>query len=125
MYLSKKAQVAYLKADKAPTKVPSKYADFADVFFPKLAIEFPKHTGINDHTIELVHDWQLPYGLIYNLGPIELELLKAYIENNLANDFIKPSKSPTQASIFFHKEPNGSLMLCMDYQGFNNLTMKN
>ncbi len=29
---SKKAQIAHLKADGAPTKVPSKYADFADVF---------------------------------------------------------------------------------------------
>ncbi len=34
---SRKAQIAHLKVDKAPTKVPSKYADFANVFSPKLA----------------------------------------------------------------------------------------
>ncbi len=29
---SRRAQIAHLKADEAPTKVPSKYDDFADVF---------------------------------------------------------------------------------------------
>ena len=54
MHPSKRAQIAHLKADKALIKVPSKYADFADVFFPKLAVELPKHMEINDHAIELV-----------------------------------------------------------------------
>ncbi len=88
MHPSRKAQIAHLKADEAPTEVPSKYADFADVFSPKLAAELPEHTGINDHAIELVDDWQPPYSPIYSLGPVELETLKAYIENNLASGFI-------------------------------------
>ena len=33
MYLSKRAQIAYLKIDKAFTKILSKYANFADIFF--------------------------------------------------------------------------------------------
>ena len=56
VYPSKKAQIAYLKADEAPTKVLSKYADFADVFSSKLAAKLFKHMEINDHTIELVDD---------------------------------------------------------------------
>ncbi len=56
MDLSRRAQIAHLKADEVPTKVPSKYADFADVFSPKLVAELPEHTGINDHAIELVDD---------------------------------------------------------------------
>ncbi len=56
MHSSKRAQIANLKADEAFTKVRSKYADFADVFSPNLAVELPKHTGINDHAIELVDD---------------------------------------------------------------------
>ena len=40
VYLSKRAQIAYLKANEAPTEVPSKYADFANVFSPKLAVAF-------------------------------------------------------------------------------------
>ncbi len=101
--------------DETPTKVPSKYADFADVFLLKLAAELLEHTEINDHAIELVDDWQPLYGPIYSLGPVELETLKAYIENNLVNGFIKPSKSLAGAPILFDKKPNGSLRLYVDY----------
>ncbi len=65
------------------------------------------------------------YGPIYSLGPVELETLKAYIENNLASDFIRPSKSPARAPILFDKKPNGSLRLCVDYRALNNLIIKN
>ena len=122
---SRRAQIAHLKANEAPTKVPSEYADFADVFSSKLATELPEHTGINDHAIELVDDRQPPCGPIYSLGPVELETLKAYIENNLANGFMRPSKSPAGAPILFDKKPDGRLRLCVDYRGLNNLTIKN
>ncbi len=36
MYLSRKAQIAYLKVDEAPFKVPGKYTDFANVFFSEI-----------------------------------------------------------------------------------------
>ncbi len=63
MHPSRKAQIAHLKADEAPTKVPSEYTDFADVFSPKLAAKLPEHTRINDHAIELVDDRQPPSAL--------------------------------------------------------------
>ncbi len=125
MHPSRRAQIAHLKADEAPTEVPSEYADFADVFSPKLAAELLEYTEINNHAIELVDDWQHPYGPIYNLGPVELETLKAYIENNLANGFIWASKSPAGAPILFDKKLDSSLRLCVDYRGLNNLTIKN
>ena len=53
---SKKAQISYVKADKAPIKVLSKYADLIDIFLPKLIPELPKYTVFNNHTIELVDD---------------------------------------------------------------------
>ncbi len=125
MYLSKKAQIAHLKVVEAPNKVSSEYADFADVFSRMLAAELPEHTGINDHAIELVDDWQPSYGPIYSLEPVELETLKAYIKNNLDSDFNRPFNSPVGAPILFNKKPDGSLRLCVDYRGFNNLTIKN
>ncbi len=114
-----------MKANEAPTKVLNKYTDFADVFSPKLAIKLPKHTGINDCTIELMGDWQLAYGFIYSLRPVELEILKAYIENNLANGFIRSSKFLSGIPILFDKKPDKSLRLCVNYQGLNNLIIKN
>ena len=118
-------QVSGLIAEEAPTKVFAKYSDFADVFSPDLASELPKYTGINDHTIELVDGQQSPYGPIYSLEPVELETLKAYIETNLANRFIRPSKSPAGAPILFDRKSDGSLRLCVDYRALSNLTIKN
>ena len=56
---------------------------------------------------------------------MELETLKTYIETHLKTRFIRPSKSPAGAPILFDKKPDGSLRLCVDYRGLNNLTIKN
>lgn len=125
LHLLQKAQIAHLKAGKASAKISSQYADFANVFSPKLAIELPKHININNHVIKLVDDWQLPYGSIYSLGPVESETWKDYIKNNLANSFIRPSKYLAGAYIFFNKISKRSLRLCVYYEGLNNLTIKN
>ena len=87
--------------------------------------ELPENTGMNKHVIELEEGKQPPFGPIYSLGPIELETLKTYIKINLANGFIRPSKSPTGAPIFFDWKPDGSLRFCVDYWGLNNITIKN
>ena len=102
----------------------SKYVNFADVFSPKLVVELWEH-GISNYTIKLVDDRQFPYGSIDSLGLVKLETLKAYIKNNLANNFIRLLKSITRAAILFDKKLDGKLRLCVDYQGLNNLTIKN
>ena len=81
--------------------------------------------GINNYTTKLVDNWQPLYGLIYNLSFMELEILKTYIKNNLANNFIRPSKFFIKILIFFDKKSNRSLKLYIDYHGLNNLTIKN
>ena len=118
-------QIAILVTNEAPTWIFIEYSDFIDIFFPELASELSEHTGINDHAIELVNDQQSPYGPIYSLGPVELKILKTYIKTNLANGFIRPSKSPAKAPIFFDKKLVKSLQLCVDYWELNNLTIKN
>ena len=55
---------------------------------------------------------------------MRLETLKAYMDN-LANGFTKPSKSPAGALILFNRKLDGSLRLCVNYRGLNNLTIKN
>ena len=125
VYPFKRAQIAHLKVDEASSKVPSKYADFANVFSPKLVTELPEHMKINDYSIELVDNQQPPYDPIHSLGPVKLETLKIYIETNLVSGFIRPFKSPAGASIFFNKKPDDNLKLYVNYRGFNNLTIKN
>ena len=96
-------------ANEAPTSILTIYFDFADIFSPELASKLPKHTGINDHALKLVDNWQPPYGPIYSLGLVELETLKTYIKTNIANGFIRLSKSLAEAPILFDKKPDGSL----------------
>ena len=62
---------------------------------------------------------------MYSLSLMELETLKTYIKNNLANAFIKSSKLIIEAFILFDKKPNKNLRLCVDYQALNNQTMQN
>ncbi len=52
MHFLKKVQIAHLKMDEALIKVSSKYADFVDVFLPKLVVELSEHTRINDYGIK-------------------------------------------------------------------------
>ena len=110
---------------KAPTKILAKYSDFADVFSLDLASKLSEPTGINDHNIKLVDSQQPPYGSIYSLGPVDWEILKVCIKINLANGFIRPSKSPVGAPILFDQKSDSFLRLCVDYWGLNNLTIKN
>ncbi len=119
------AQIATLQWDKASTKIPAEYSDYADVFSSDLAMELPENTGMNEHAIELIERNQLPYGPIYALNPVELETLKAYIETHLKTALIRPSKFPAGAPILFDKKLDGSLRLCVNYRGLNNLTIKN
>ena len=91
----------------------------------KNAAELPENTRMNEHAIKLEKGKQPLFEPIYSLGLVELETLKTYIEINLANDFIRPSKSPVGAPILFDRKPDGSLCLCVDYWGLNNITIKN
>ena len=126
LYPSRRPQIFGLIIKKAFTKISAEYLDIADVFSQDLASELSEHTRINDHAIKLVNDCQQPpYGPIYSLELVELEILKAYIKTNLVNGFIRPSKSPAGTPILFDQKSNGSLWLFVNYQGFNKLTIKN
>ena len=102
-----------------------KYSNYADVFSKKLVKVLSDQTGINKHAIKLEESKQLLYKPIYSLEPVELEIFKNYIETNLANGFMQPSKLAAEAVILFVRKPNGSLYLCVNYQKLNNLTIKN
>ena len=123
IYLARKAQLALLLIKKVT--MPTKYSDFADVLLKKSANVFSKRTGINEYVIELKKGKQLSYRPIYSPRPVELKILKTYIKTNLANGFIRASKSSAGALILFVRKLDGSFCLCVNYQRLNNLTIKN
>ena len=118
-------QIATLKQNKVFIKVLIKYSDFVDVFSEKKALVLLKQTDYNKHAIKLEIEKQLFYKTIYSLGLVKLETLKTYIETYLKTEFIWPFRSSTGFLIFFDKKPDDSLQLCVNYQGLNNLIIKN
>ena len=125
LHSSRAPLLAAIQKNKATTEILLEYSDYADVFLFDLAMELPENTGIKENAIQLVQGKQPPYKPIYSLSLVELETLKTYIETHLKTWFIRPSKSPAGAPILFNKKPDRSLRLCVDYQGVNDLTIKN
>lgn len=95
--------------------IPKEYLNFTNVFSEKSAAELPKYTSINDFTIDLKEGRQPPYGIIYSLGPVKLEIFKTYIKTNLINGFIHPSNDSTSTFLLFVQKPNGSFWLYVNY----------
>ena len=113
IYLPCQAQVTSLTSEK--TEIITKYSDFSNLFSLDSAVELLKYTRINDHLIDLLDNKQTPYGPIYSLEVVELEMLKTYIKADLGNSFIRPSKSSVGTLILFVQKKNNSLYLCVDY----------
>lgn len=78
----------------------AKYLNYTDILLSKFVVKLLEYSNC-DYAIKLEEDKQLFYGLIYSLQSIILEILKAYIKINLANDFILFFKSLANAQILF------------------------
>jgi hypothetical protein len=104
--------------------VPEVYRDFEDVFDAGQAGKLAQNSHL-DHAIDLQNGTQPPHQPIYPLSPNELGVLRSYINEMLAKEWIRPSQSPAGAPIIFVKKKDGSLRLCVDYRGLNKITIKN
>jgi hypothetical protein len=110
--------------DNISRELPAQYNEFKEVFEKKNVDILPKQRHY-DCAIELQDEAQPPFGPIYNLSQIKLAELRANIDNNLCNFFIKHSKSLPRAPILFVKKKDGSLCMCINYRGLNKVTTKN
>ena len=105
-------------------KLPPEYQDFASVFDKKEASQLPPYRAI-DHEIPLESGKQPPWKLLYSMSQNELEALQVFLKENLEKGFIRPSSSPARAPVLFVKKKDGTLRLCVDYRGLNEITVKN
>src|SRR5260370_8034285 len=60
----------------------------------------------------------------YLLSPPELTAIREFLEENVWNGFICPSKSPWGSLVLFVKKKDGSLRLCVDFRALNRVTEK-
>ncbi|SPO38662.1 uncharacterized protein PSFLO_04141 [Pseudozyma flocculosa] len=106
-----------------PSELPREFADYADVFDEARADVLPQHRP-SDHKIVVEPGKTIPHGPLYPLSAKELDELRKYLDKNLSQGFIRPSKSPAAAPILFVPKKDGSLRLCVDYRGLNSVTVK-
>jgi hypothetical protein len=105
-------------------KLPDAYHSFANVFCKVESEQLPEHRKY-DISIDIKPDSVVPWGPIYGLSEPELKVLREYLDENLKKNYIRPSKSPAGAPIFFVKKKDGSLRPVVDFRGLNNVTVKN
>src|SRR5258708_26949417 len=84
--------------------------DFRDVFSKEAFDELPLQKPW-DHAIDLTPGTELPCSQTFPLSPAEQKELDDFLQENLANGHICPSKSPMGAPVFFIKKKDGSLCL--------------
>ncbi|KAK2899769.1 hypothetical protein Q8A73_012898 [Channa argus] len=114
--------------DTSPTPdmslIPPAYHDLAPVFNKEQALSLPPHRPF-DCAIDLQPGAPLPTGRLYNLSHPEREAMEKYIRESLQAGLIRPSSSPVAAGFFFVSKKDKTLCPCIDYQGLNNITVKN
>jgi transposase InsO family protein len=107
-----------------PDRIPPELQDYAPVFEVQNSKIMPPRKE-TDHEIGLEEGSVPPHGPIYPLSQAELKVLREYLDENLKNGRIRPSKSPAGAPILFVPKKDGGLRLCVDYRGLNKVSIKN
>jgi hypothetical protein len=102
---------------------PNKYNNYADVFSEEEAGTLLDTLQVT-YIIQLVDGKEPPHRPLYNLSANELSILQKYLEDSQAKGWIQSLTSPAGASVLFVPKPDGSLHLCVDYQGLNEITKK-
>ena len=97
--------------------------EFKDVFEEPTRLP-PKRP--EDIHIELIPDAPMPkWRSLPRLSETELQVLRDKLDELLAKGYIRPSTSPFGAAVLFVKKADGSLRMCLDYRGLNEVTVKN
>jgi len=109
--------------DALKTQIPPKYHEYLDVFSKSKGITLLPHCQ-HDHKINIKSGTTPPFSPIYSLSKVEQVALRQFLDENLANQFIRPSQSSAGAPILFIKKKDGSLRLAVDYRGLNRITKK-
>jgi Reverse transcriptase (RNA-dependent DNA polymerase) len=105
--------------------LPKEYHCHTKVFSEQELQRFPG-PRLWDHAIDLKpHAPATLPGKIYALTQVEQVELEKFVQEHQAKGYIRPSKSPYAAPLFFIKKKDGKLQPVQDYQQINEWTIRN
>ncbi|GBG74849.1 hypothetical protein CBR_g19362 [Chara braunii] len=110
------------KTDTSDPRIIELLDSYGDVFQAPAGV-IPDRTI--RHAITLKDDTVPPRGCIYRMSEKEHQVLRAQLDDLLANGWIRPSCSPYGAPVLFVRKKNKDLRLCIDYRKLNAQTIKN
>lgn len=103
--------------------VPREYHKYLNLFEEAEPTKPPPRRKY-DHKIVLEEGKDPPWERLRELDIEKLRTMKDYIQKSLERGWIRPSSSPAGAPVLFVKKKDGSVRVCIDYRGLNDMTIK-
>ena len=104
--------------------VPEKFHRWIKVFGKKQSERMPTRK-LWDHVIDVKEGFMPRKGKVYPLSREEREEVREFIKEQLRKGYIRPSKSPQTAPVFFVEKKDGKKRMVQDYRYLNEWTIKN
>jgi len=104
--------------------VPEKFHEWIKVFGKKQSERMPTRK-LWDYTIDVKEGFMLQKGKVYPLSREEREEVREFVKEQLRKGYIRPSKSPQMAPVFFVGKKDGKKRMVQDYCYLNEWTIKN
>jgi len=104
--------------------VPEKFHRWIKVFGKKQSERMPTRK-LWDHAIDVKEGFVPRKGKVYPLSREEREEVREFVKEQLRKGYIRPSKSPQTAPVFFVGKKDGKKRMVQDYRYLNEWTIKN
>jgi len=104
--------------------VPKEFHQWIKIFSKKQSERMPMKK-IWDHAIETKEGFVPRKGKVYPLSREERKEVREFVQEQLRKGYIRPSKSPQTALVFFVGKKYGKKQMVQDYQYLNEWTIKN
>ena len=104
--------------------VPEKFHRWIKMFGKKQSERMPMRK-LWDHAIDVREGFVPRKGKVYPLSMEEREEVREFVKEQLRKGYIRPSKSPQTAPVFFVGKKDGKKRMVQDYRYLNEWTVKN
>ena len=104
--------------------VPEKFHEWIKVFGKKQSKRMPMWK-VWDHAIDVKEGFIPRKGKVYPLSRNEREEVREFVKEQLRKGYIRPSKSPQLAPVFFVGKNDGKKRMVQDYRYLNEWMIKN